>query len=143
MESGAIYNRCPKADDPLQGGQLTARMFGLSLYYLLFSIPFDGATLAAFGWFFAIEERKSRVVGILIALAGFFASPLLLLGVYPWGIWALNGIAGFASLYVAVKKNRSRAIWTISTLLLGAPLLAVLLFLPPKSAERIVTLDLA
>ena len=104
----------------------------MTTFLVLIEIVAFPIAAASFGFFYAKEEGKSRAFGIFIALLGLALTFLL---VWLNATLLIQGIVAFASLYVADQKNRSRTIWTISALLLGAPLLLVLLLLPAKSRE--------
>jgi hypothetical protein len=104
---------------------------------LLFSAIFYIAAFIYFGLFYAEHEEKSKFFGLLIALGAFTLWATILIGVYVQSVmFALpgalmqRGLIGYASYYVADKKNRNCLVWIVLTTIFGPLFLLIVLYLP-------------
>ena len=90
-----------------------------------------------FGLFYAEQEGKGKLFGLLVALGCFALSATTLVGFYFEstafifaGLLMQRGLIGYASYYVADKKNRNRRNWSFATFVFGPLLLLIVLYLP-------------
>jgi hypothetical protein len=105
---------------------------------LLVSAIFYIAAFTYFGLFYAEHESKSKFFGLLIALGAFSLWATIFIAVYfQSAILALpgalipRGLIGYASYYVADKKNRNCLVWILLAAVFGPLLLLIVIYLPP------------
>jgi len=93
-----------------------------------------------FGLFYAEHEGRSKLFALLFALGAFtlYAAIFFLASfqsasvAFPVGLIGLvsRGLIGYASYYVADKKNRNCLVWIVLTAIFGPLLLLIVLSLP-------------
>jgi hypothetical protein len=102
-------------------------------FYQVIQVICFVAALFVFGMFFSKQEGISKGRALAIA-SGAVVVTVIVAAFIPL---IFSGLMAFAAFYVADRKNRSRFLWAIPALLLGAPILLVLLLLPsgPEPTE--------